>query len=263
GRRGRGRAYRLGVVRAEAAYAARWELVGVGGVVVAVDVLRAFTTAAYALAAGASAIWLAGGVEEAVALGRSIPGALVMGEEHGRRPPGFDLSNSPVEASRADVAGRPLVQRTSAGTQGVIAAVDAERVFAASLVCASATAAAVAATGLGAPTYVITGRFPDRRADGPDGEDDLITAELIERARTGPPLSAGEAAAAARAVAASREAEITLAVGAGHVHPDDIAYATAVDRFAFAMEVERVHGRLRLVRRDPPPPAPSPEPGPR
>ena len=113
-----------------------------------------------------------------MALGRKIPGALVMGEVHGRRPPGFDLSNSPVEVASTDVGGRVLVQRTSAGTQGVIAATAADRLFAASLVCASATATAINSTGLGAPTYVITGRFPDH-PDG--GQDDLLTAKLIER----------------------------------------------------------------------------------
>ena len=169
----------------EARYLARWELDDVGGVVVAVDVIRAFTTAAYALAGGASAIWLVAGVDEALELAAAIPGALVMGEEHGRRPPGFHLSNSPVHVSEADVDGRVIVQRTSAGTQGVVAARAAERLFAASLVCASATAAAVEATALGVPTYVITGRFPDK-PDG--GEDDLLTAQLIERARTGRPL---------------------------------------------------------------------------
>jgi 2-phosphosulfolactate phosphatase len=206
--------------------------------VVAIDVLRAFTTAAYAFAAGASAIWLVAGVDEAI-------GALVMGEERGRRPPGFDLSNSPAAVSRTDVAGRVLVQRTSAGTQGAIAARAADRLFAASLVCASATAAAIESAGLGAPTYVITGRFPD---DPDGGEDDLLTAELIERARTGRSL---DAAATAEAVARSPEADRALAVGEGNVDPEDIAFSIAVDRFDFAMEVERVDGRLRLVRRDP------------
>lgn len=223
---------------------ARWELDGVGGTVVAIDVLRAFTTAAYAFAAGAAEIWLVAGVDEAVELGRQMPEAIVMGEEHGRRPPGFHLANSPVAVSEADVSGRTLVQRTSAGTQGVVAATGADRLFVASLVCASATAAAINQAGLGPPTYVITGRFPDR-PDG--GEDDLLTAHLIERARTGQPL---DAEATAYAVAQSEEAVRTLTVGEGHVHPDDIAYATAVDRFDFAMEVERVDGRLRLVRRD-------------
>ena len=224
-------------------YLARWELDDVGGAVVAIDVLRAFTTAASAFAAGASSIILVGGVAEAIALGRSIPGALVMGEDGGRRPEGFDLSNSPVAAFAADLDGRTLVQRTSAGTRGLLAATGAERLFAASLVCASATARAVAATGLGPPTYVITGRFPDQ--PDRDAIDDLLTARLIERARTGRPLAAEETAAA---VAASDEAARTLAAGDGHVHPDDIAYAVAVDRFPFAMEAVRTEGRCELHR---------------
>jgi 2-phosphosulfolactate phosphatase len=242
------------MVRAEdgdgsaARYLARWELDGVAGVVVAIDVIRAFTTAAYAFAAGAEAIWMVADVDEAIELAASIPGAIAMGEDHGRRPDAFALSNSPVGASVADVAGRTLVQRTSAGTRGLIAAVDADRVFAASLVCASATARAVdqaiVGTGSGPPAYVITGRFPDR----PDrGTDDLLTAQLIERARVGVPLDADATAAA---VLASEEARRTLALGDGHVHPDDIAYAVDVDRFGFAMEADRVDGRFRLRRVD-------------
>ncbi len=41
----------------------RWELDGVQGPIVVVDVLRAFTTAAYAFAAGAEAIYLVASVE--------------------------------------------------------------------------------------------------------------------------------------------------------------------------------------------------------
>lgn len=231
------------MAQTEPRFAARWELDDVRGLVVAVDVLRAFTTAAYAFAGGATSIMLVGGVEEAVALASDIPGAILMGEEHGRRPTGFQLSNSPVAVAHADVAGRVLVQRTSAGVKGVLAALGADRLFAASLVCASATASAIIAAGLGAPTYVITGRFPDH-PDG--GEDDLLTAWLIERARTGQPL---DAAATADAVAKSPEAGRTLAVGDGHVHPDDIAYATAVDRFDFAMEVLHHDGVPRLTKR--------------
>ena len=228
----------------DAKFVARWELAGVGGVVVAVDVLRAFTTAAYAFAAGAAEIWLAAEVDEALALARQLPNALVLGEDQGRRPPGFDFANSPVAIATAQLAGRVPVQRTSAGTRGVLAAVDADEIYAASLVNASATAEAVARHGEGPPTYVVTGRFPDHPNGG---DDDLLTAQLIERARLGEPLQSAETA---RRVAASREAGVTLALGGDDVHPDDVAFATAVDRFRFAMRVQRVDGLMRLVRED-------------
>ena len=227
-----------------ARYVTTAEVGDVGGSVVAIDVLRAFTTAAYAFGAGASEIWLVAGVDEALDLAGRLPGSVVMGEDRGRRPAGFDLSNSPVAVAGADLRDRPVVQRTSAGTQGVVAARSAHRLFAASLPNASATARAVLAAGLGAPTYVITGDLPGR--DDRLGEDDRLTAELIERVRTG--LDA-DAAATAAAVAATPEAARTLAVGEGHVDPRDIDLAVDVDRFDFAMEVERVPAGLRMTAR--------------
>jgi hypothetical protein len=111
-------------------------------------------------------------------------------------------------------------------------------------VVASATAAAVDEAGLGAPTYVITGRFDDRE-DRP-GSDDVATAEHIEAVRLG---RDPDPEAVARVVAGSDEAARTLALGPDHVDPTDIELATAVDRFAFAMEVTRTPDGLRLEKR--------------
>lgn len=210
------------------------------GAVVVVDVLRAFTTAAYAFAGGATGVWLVDAVDEALALKAARPELLAMGEDGGRRIAGFDFANSPWEVSQADLAGRELVQRTSAGTRGVVAATGAQRRWCASLVCATATARAVTAAGLGDPTYVITGR---RGADQ-QGADDLLTAELIERARVGEPIAA---VATAHAVATSREAVVTLALGAAHVDPRDIELAVRVDAFDFAMEARVVGSGLLLT----------------
>ncbi len=218
------------------------------GAVVVVDVLRAFTTAAYALAAGARHVLLVATVAEALAVKAADPSILTMGEEHGHRPPGFDQSNSPaaVVAAGSALRDRIIVQRTSAGTQGVVAARTADRLWCASLVVASATAAMVVEAGLGAPTYVLTGRSP---ADGPDsGSDDRATADCIERARLGRPLAAERAA---RAVATSAEAAHTLALGPASAPPEDIELAMRVDAFAFAMEAVRTATGVRLERRDP------------
>lgn len=222
----------------------RWEVGEVTGAVVAVDVIRAFTTAAYAFGAGARQIFLVDSLEDALAMKAGDPSLLAMGENRGRRPDGFDFSNSPVPIAAADLSGRSLVQRTSAGTRGVVAARAATQLWAASLVCASATAAAVNASGLGAPTYVITGRVPDAEIVRPSsGSDDLAAAELIERARAGADLDVEGTVAF---LLDCDEAKRTLALGPEHADPDDIVYATRVDAFDFAMEVERVGDLLRL-----------------
>jgi 2-phosphosulfolactate phosphatase len=226
-----------------ARHVARWELDGVDGAVVVVDVIRAFTTAAYAFGSGAAEIYLVGDVREALAFKAAHPGSIALGENRGLRPAGFDYPNSPAMVSRLDLAGRTLVQRTSAGTRGVVAAKHADRLWAASLACASATARAVNEAGLGEPTYVITGRFEDS-----SGADDEMTAELIERARIGRPL---DAAATSTALLATNEAAKTLALGPDHCDPADIELAATVDRFDFAMEVERTPLGLRLTSRTP------------
>jgi 2-phosphosulfolactate phosphatase len=221
------------------------EVAQVRGPVVAIDVIRAFTTAAYALGAGARHIYLVAEVAEALAFKAANPGAWAMGEDPGLRPEGFDLPNSPVRAAAADLSDRIVVQRTSAGTRGVVAAAATTRLWCASLVCASATAAAVRRAAIGDPTYVITGRVPGR-PDRP-GTDDLVTAQHIDALRLG---GSPDPSIVAGLVASSDEAGRTLALGWDHVDPEDIEFAIAVDRFAFAMEVTRDHLGLRLDRVD-------------
>jgi 2-phosphosulfolactate phosphatase len=53
------------------------------GTVVVIDVLRAFTTAAFAFAAGAADITLVGAIEEAFALRERNPDLLLAGEVYG------------------------------------------------------------------------------------------------------------------------------------------------------------------------------------
>lgn len=229
-----------------ARYVSNPQVADVDGPVVVIDVLRAFSTAAYAFAAGAQRIYLVSEVQQALRFKTDHPGALAVGEVGGLMPDGFDLPNSPVRAAQADLDGRVIVLRTSAGTQGVVAAQRADRLWCAGLVCATATARVVNAADLGTPTYVITGRFADRGEDS--GSDDLLTAQHIEAIRAGQPTDPTHTA---RAVSDSPEAARTLKHGDDHVDPLDIAYSVDVDRFDFAMEVQRDQIGLRLNRVEP------------
>jgi 2-phosphosulfolactate phosphatase len=65
------------------------------GLVVVIDVLRAFTTSAFLFQAGAEEIILVSGVDEAFQLRKEIPDSIIVGEVDGIRVPGFDLGNSP------------------------------------------------------------------------------------------------------------------------------------------------------------------------
>lgn len=80
--------------------------------------------------------------------------------------------------------------------------------------------------------FTTAGCFPERPDD--TGDDDQLTADLIERARTGRSLNAQETS---RQLLDTVEASRTLALGAEHCNPLDIEFASQVDRFDFAMEV--------------------------
>ena len=131
------------------------------GVVVVIDVLRAFSTAAYAFGAGAESITLVGEVEDALSLKTQIKNSLVMGEVRGVQPESFDFSNSPTKISQQDFRGKHLIQRTSAGTQGVVRSVNAENLFTASFVVAEATVRAIQQFEPEEVSFVITGRCFD------------------------------------------------------------------------------------------------------
>ena len=89
------------------------------GVVIIIDVFRAYTTAAVALSRGAEKIVLVAEVEEAIALRERGVGDLCVGEVGGMRPEGFDFNNSPSQMARADIEGKTIIQSTRAGTVGM------------------------------------------------------------------------------------------------------------------------------------------------
>lgn len=111
------------------------------GLAVIIDVFRAFTLAPCLFARGAAAVLAVATPEEALAMKAVHPDWLLAGERDGRPLPGFDLPNSPARALTADVSGRTVVLRTSAGVQGLLAARRADEVITGSFVNAAAVVA--------------------------------------------------------------------------------------------------------------------------
>lgn len=109
-------------------------------VAIVVDALRASATAAYLLHAGAPEILVVREVEEAHALKRDCPDALLAGERGGLPPQGFDLGNSPRHVSIA--RGKRVIFTTTTGAGRLIQAWGAHAVYMGSPVNASAVAQA-------------------------------------------------------------------------------------------------------------------------
>jgi 2-phosphosulfolactate phosphatase len=216
------------------------------GAVAVIDVFRAFTTAAVALAEGAERIVMVSEVDDALALRRRGAARLCIGEVGGKAPPGFDLGNSPHELLRAmqgglDIRGATLAQRTSAGTQGIAAASQgAARLYAAALVTARATAHALLASGEARISLVAMGNTAVVRTD-----EDELCAMHIRNLLEG---RAGDADAVRRLILASREAAWFGDLMRPHMPRGDLDIALDIDRFDFAVAVTMENG-LAVARK--------------
>ena len=211
------------------------------GVVIVIDVLRAFSTAAYAFSRGASQIFLVSTVEEALALRSTIPNARAMGEVGGLRPEGFDFGNSPTYIDEANLSDVTMIHRTSAGTQGVVRSQDAEVMLAASFVVADATVRYVTKFAPPEVTFVITGRSYN------GGDEDLACAEYLEELFKG---NQPDGQPFIKRVMESKDAFPHLDPAQRDFPFSDLEYCSRIDNFDFAMPVTREDGKfiLRTVR---------------
>lgn len=211
------------MIRMDAHFLGITELVETPSVAVVVDVMRAFTVAAWAFGQGAEKIVLAESLDEALALKARHPDWVAL--KDGPPAPGFDTVNSPGMLRSLDLGGRTVVQKTTAGTVGALAVKDASLVLCAGFVVAESTARLLRARKSDSVTFVVTG-------EGGQADEDLACAQYIARRAT---EAVTDAAEFLRRAAASRAAaELTEGVRKG-VHPDDVALCLELDRFPFAM----------------------------
>jgi 2-phosphosulfolactate phosphatase len=84
--------------------------------VVAIDVIRATTTAITAVAAG-HRLYPAGSMESAVRLAADLDRPLLAGELGGLQPYGFDMQNSPAEMEDLQDRSRPIILLSTSGTR--------------------------------------------------------------------------------------------------------------------------------------------------
>src|SRR5262249_49533916 len=111
--------------------------------VVAIDVIRA-TTTAVTIAARGGRCFPVPSLEAAQALADRLEHPLLGGEVHGVQPDGFDLNNSPAELTLHQDHSRPVVLLSSSGTKLIHEAAGCEAVYLACFRNHSAAAAYLA-----------------------------------------------------------------------------------------------------------------------
>ena len=200
-----------------------------GCVAVVVDALRASATAAMLLDAGARELLVVQEIEDAWALKRAYPEALLFGERGGLPPSGFDCGNSPRDVSRA--AGRTVIFTTTTGAGRLVACRDAPASFMGTTVNASAVARAAVAQDRDV-VLIPAGLMSDPKFDP---QEDWVAAAAIA-ARAGARIGEGaqlyhhwrgriEEQGIARLFATAPHAEKLRRVSLG----EDIAFCARVD----------------------------------
>lgn len=211
------------------------------GVVIVIDVLRAFSNAAYAFSRGAKEMYTVSSVEEALLLRDTVPNSFISGEVGGLPPKGFDFGNSPTQTSQLDLDNKIIFIRTGAWTQGIVKSINASTMLAASFVVVNATVKYVRNLKQEMVTFVITGQY----APG-HGDEDVACAEYLELLFTGeqpnptPFIDRVYKSQDAFQHLDPKETEFPLS---------DLDLCTKIDAFDFAMLVERENNRhiLRTI----------------
>lgn len=152
------------------------------GLTVVIDVLRAFTTCCFAFANGAKTIIPVSDTDTAYKLIRDNPQFVSIGERKGLKLPGFTYGNSPAEIENVDLKDKTVILTTSAGTQGIVKAANADLVITGAFVNAQAVTNFIRQQKPQVVSFVVTdNRYEDN--------EDFMYARFIESHLMDKPLS--------------------------------------------------------------------------
>ena len=96
------------------------------GLVVVIDVVRAFTSACFAINQGAEKIIPVVDLRIAYKLKKENPSFILMGERGGLKQPGFDFGNSPAQIQNENFSNKTVIFTTTHGTQAILTALKAK-----------------------------------------------------------------------------------------------------------------------------------------
>jgi 2-phosphosulfolactate phosphatase len=213
------------------------------GIVVIIDVFRAFSVACYAFSSGAANYIAVCDINSAFELQKRNKHSILIGERNERKIEGFDFGNSPTELLQADLSGATIIHTTTAGTEGLVNARNASVLLAGSLVNAGAIVKYIESLKPSHVSLVAMGYRATISA-----EEDLLCAKLLtERLMGNTPEF-------------SREIS-DLKNGAGNRFfdpanidfspPTDFFLCTMIDKFDFILKAERRHdGHIGLHKTD-------------
>ncbi|OPL12893.1 MAG: hypothetical protein AVO38_14465 [delta proteobacterium ML8_D] len=213
------------------------------GLTVVIDVFRAFSVACYAFDSGAARLIAASDVQKAFEFRKIYKNSVLIGERGERKVEGFEFGNSPTEITKADLRGKTVIQTTTAGTNGLIKAVNADILVTGSIVNSSAVIKYIKSLDPRNVSLVAMGY----RAVFP-AEEDLVCAEIIKSGLEGIKSDFDD-----------RISRLTYSAGRRFFDPSNIDFSpptdfylcTVRDRFSFILKGERMpDGNVELIKID-------------
>jgi len=211
------------------------------GVAVIIDVFRAFSVGCYAFDAGAVRIVATSEILDAFQLKKKYRNSVLVGERDEKKIEGFDLGNSPTEIIKADLTGKTVIHTTTAGTQGLINAVDADTVLTGSFVNSGAIARYIKTINPDHVSLVAMGYRATISA-----EEDLLCAELIATELKNKNFDIGK-----------KITDLQNTSGRRFFNPDNIDFSpptdfflcTMIDKFDFILKaIKRFDGNVDLMK---------------
>ena len=206
------------------------------GLTVVIDVFRAFSMACYVAGNGAERILSVGKIDTAFRLKAENRDYLLMGERKGKKVDGFDFGNSPFQVEIVDFSGRTLVQTTSAGTQGLVNAVNADEILTGSFVNADAVVNYIKRQDPNRVSLVCMGyaaRFPI--------QEDTLCAQYIRKKLLGETPDYDEMTETIRMTSGKR---FFVAEHQDYAPSTDFYLCLDLNRFDFVLGAEKVSGDI-------------------
>jgi 2-phosphosulfolactate phosphatase len=213
------------------------------GVTVIIDVFRAFSVVCYAIDSGASRIIATSRVDEAFLLKKKYIDSVLVGERNEKIIAGFDYGNSPTEIIKADLNGKIVIHTTTAGTQGLINAVNADIVITGSLVNAGAVVNYIKAINPESVSLVAMGYRASVSA-----LEDLVCAEFIKSSLDDKGCDIEEKISELKNSSGQRFFD---PANIGFSPPTDFFLCTMLNKFNFILKGERrLDGNIDLMKID-------------
>jgi len=208
------------------------------GLVVIIDVFRAFSTACYAFSKGIERIYPVSEVDNALKMKEADHSLILIGEQDELKPEGFDFGNSPTHILHTDFSGRRMVHRTSSGTQGIVNATKAHQIITGSFTNASAIVKYIWKNNPGNVSLVCMGYACEYPTD-----EDTFCAEYLKNELEG---KGTDFETMKQVIRNGSGARFFSAESQGWAPSSDFDLCLDLNRFNFVLKIEKEGDKLYL-----------------